>query len=326
MFVCFRDTARQLYQHIYYSSMEDTLSRARKGNEALHQLLKLLMNDRTELRPHKEENRTFFEEFKSNIEAIKKNHYTPEAKVTKNDKENSRIPKEDTTNDKITENETRAGRSKDMLLSKLERQSISIETLEAEIRKLRLQNQQLRETNYGLKERAEREREMRERLERESQKPVKAQSRPRESAAKVQFVPQADAAQIAKIHRQENTIDQLRTGLALVDERYEEAKRKWEASVAVSAFQERVILDLKAKLGQGSQQPSDLTEQLLNGCEIDSSDDRADTTQLILGRPSGSPYDHLGQGHSRFKAAALAVLFTVRARRAVQKARRERLI
>lgn len=306
--------------------MEDTLTRARRGNEALHQLLRLLMNDKTELRPHKEENRTFFEEFKSNIEEIKKSHYTPEAKIAKKDRETSRITKEDASNDKFTEKETRAGRSKDMLLSKLERQSISIETLEAEIRKLRLQNQQLRETNYGLKERAEREKEMRERLERESQKPAKAQSRPRESAAKVQFVPPADAAQIAKIHRQENTIEQLRTGLALVHERYEEAKRKLEASVAVSAFQERVIVDLKAKLGHGSRQPSDLTEQLLNGCEIDTSDDRADTTQLILGRPSGSPYDHLGHGHSRFKAAALAVLFTVRARRALQKARKERLI
>lgn len=309
------------------------MARAQRGNEDLRRLLRLLMNERTELRP-RDENRTFFEEFKSNIEAIKKNHYRPEETRRREPEKVGPEEKMENKNEKSDLSmETRGTRGRDMLLLKLERQSISIETLEAEVRKLRLQNQQLRETNHGLSSIVEREKRARETAEREVLKVQKA--------LRVQAAQAAQEARAAQARRPQEVhfswpekqpdspqksesaeaIHQLRTGLALVHQRHEEAKRKWEASVAISAFQERVIRDLKAKLGQKGQPPLDLTEELLRGCEFDSCDDRADTTQLILGRPRGSAFDHLGpspgEGHSRFKAAALAVLFTVRVQRAV---------
>lgn len=310
------------------------MARAQRGNEDLQRLLRLLMNERTELRP-RDENRTFFEEFKSNIEAIKKSHYRPE-EIRKRE---TRVASEKKVEEKEKADlstEVRGTRGRDMLLLKLERQSIRIETLEAEVRKLRLQNQQLRETNHGLSNIVEREKRARETAEREILKVQKALRVQAAQAAQEVRAAQALQRRPQEVHfsrpaqqpgepqKLESTeaIHQLRTGLALVHQRHEEAKRKWEASVAISKFQERVIRDLKAKLGKKGPPAADLTEELLRGCEFDSAcDDRADTTQLILGRPRGSAFDHLGpspgEGHSRFKAAALAVLFTVRMQRAV---------
>lgn len=343
----------------YYPSMatEDTLAQARSRNEALHQSLKALMESNKVNEPDSFEksdgNGTFFEEFKSNIEAIKKSSYAPR-KTKEKDEESQKVAKSIQDPPRLappSEEPTRRQntvRHQDMLLSKLERQSITIETLEAEIRKLRLQNQQLRETNHGLRAKA---------AQRPEPKTVAFQSAPAQAANvlpihnKENETLRARAVEAEnKVHRQQNTIEKLRTGLALVHHRYIEAKRKWDTSLSISAFQERVILDLKAKLAftstgnEDHQRTVDSTEHLLNGCEIGPEQafesDYADTTQLILGYRSGpngstsgatDAYDHLARqdlgreprvANKRIlKKAALAALFVARVTRATQASR-----
>uniref|UniRef100_A0A0L0P2C6 Uncharacterized protein n=1 Tax=Candidozyma auris TaxID=498019 RepID=A0A0L0P2C6_CANAR len=291
---------------------EDTLARATRRNRALQQSLKTLIESNRLSKPETEKQKevsepyrdalhkelsdseteeagkdttrqTFFDEFKSNIEQIKKSNYLPPRKPRQ---EASELTGRNEKGASVQFTADTVPRHNDMLVSKLERQSITIETLEADIRKLRTQNQQLRESNYGLRERVKAAEAQRKSVaiagETVSANPMatKPNLQKQQHVQPQQPLPSSQALLVerdelrtraqeaeATVERQQHTIDGLRAGLSEMHSRYVGAKQKLEASVDICAFQEKVIIDLKKAKGTERQKNLELdsTEELLDG-------------------------------------------------------------
>lgn len=287
---------------------EDTLAKARRRNDILHQLLRALMDSNRVNHAREPEKRlfekngaldkapripppeddpstgplTFFEELRNNIQEIKNQKYVPPRKSTEDQapKANGNGKLNGAKDEEVWELAGPETDSKfvhrDMLVLKLERQGITIETLESEVRKLRLQNQQLREANHGLREAVCRKKT--EGVEFRNDKPFAKTPKPEKPRSvgwsKVAPVPsskhpethlarqkpepmvhqnavyesQARAEEAeSRFLQQQLLADQLRAGLTQVHARYKEAKRRLAASLEISAFQERVILGLREK-------------------------------------------------------------------------------
>lgn len=298
------------------TTMDDTLVRAKKQTEQLRQSLRLLMENNTTKHTAKEPQPTFFDDFKENVRQVQNTHYVPPKRA------------------KEPEPKKPDYRPSDLLVSKLERQNLTIETLEAEVRRLTHQNHHLGGVNQSLREQLE----SRSPQPQQPERPQKQQAEPIEQPDTAKYKQEVSRlghviAELREQHAREQSqnrhnrqlLQELHYSLRACHEQYQEAVRKWEAAVSINRFNERVIRDLKKQtVPEAKEAPLDTTEDLLHGNLAETEDGL--TTRLINGEPvvEEGTYDHYvssaknssqGNTRTRFRAAALAALFCVRLHR-----------
>lgn len=286
--------------------MTDTLARSKRETAAIRETLRkslgTLGNNEPRLR---QEGPNFFDELKENVHQIQSTHYSPvkvERHVRKEVK--GRVAKYDFAEpEEVHVSSEPRTDHKELLLARLERQSLSIEKLEAELRQLRLQNKQLsgynrlREVHVEAKPNNSRELEA---LEAEN---VRLQE---ENSLLNQQILQYDEDK----WRSQTAVQKLKTAVQIYKERYAEVKGRLDASVGINAFQAQTIARLRNPL----EDLDDTTRLLLGNNYSDLAD--GTTTNLIQGT---RPYDvmRIEKTKSRLKAYLLAVVFVTRLKRQV---------
>lgn len=313
--------------------MEDTLSRAKRQNEALKQSLRTLMDNTQTPKAN------YFDEFKENVHQIQATHYSPLKARTKPQLKAEAFPdlsptkphktsqskfesmptEAKSTEAKLTTKSERRSDYKELLLARLERQNSSIENLEAEIRRLRLQNQQLTDANHVLRKKVA--------------VPKQAEAEPNPELLALQSEIAHLNAVSARLSEDKSHLEQqnnqnhqlfakLKTAVAIYKQRCTDVKQRLEACVEVTAFQKRLI----AKVTQETLAGSEDTIDLIAG----NHGDDGTTTNLILGNvPSGrkNAYDVFGSVHSakqKLRSAIWAVIFVKRLQNHVESRNRWR--
>lgn len=324
--------------------MDDTLARARRQTEQLRKSLRTLMENNSTGMVKKDEEvqkGTFFDEFKENVKQVQNTRYSPETKSLKVPEGTEKLGKVDHPGGSggDTVEKSRGVRGSDLLVGKLERQNIAIETLEGEVRKLSQRNHHLSGVNQSLRMKLK---EAEERFihgrgdrviyreeggvkeDREEDRVIyreedREEDRRREMGLERRI---EELNEMVRKEQKQNkqsryVLQKVQFAIKESQERYKEMERKWQGSVFINRFNERVIFDLKRRLIGGGGIDDDTT-RLINGENEDGI-----TERLIKGEKiEETIYDHLWKenetkNRSRFRAAAMAVLFIVRLRRSI---------
>lgn len=327
--------------------MDSTLEQAKRHNEALKHSLRALMDSNTERT--REKPMTYFDELKEGVSNIRAGTYNPgrrhekksgddvtsKAEVAqlqgyRRDEANgtervatepreSRTARDDTRS--RAPDTVRARRDKQLLLGKVERQGMQIEELEAQVRRLQLQNRQLeasRAREHKVLEKDQRDKQDRlERLQRQEAQHRQDQQERHDDGhdelvlenvrlrAEVARLEQEGAAQHT---RHQHLVGKVRTIVSIYKHQAAELRAQLRASLGVSSF---------CLLHGAIQECDDSTTQLIRG-----SPSQDDTMSLIRGT---AELPRLG-ARSRLRARLLAVLFVVRVHRRAEANREWRLL